>query len=98
MTKPLYAINIHFLRNRLGLTAEKAAATSNIPYSSWRSYEEGRAFPHYTRLLKLCQTLQYYDIISLISRDLANDKSLAKVDTTEAMRSLQIIDRFLKQQ
>lgn len=94
--KPLYSTNIHFLRTRLGLTRKQAASMAGIKERTWSSYEEGRAFPHHLKLLRVCRVLSYTDVISLIEEDLTERKVLISVDSYTAIESLKTLNQFIE--
>ncbi len=94
--KSLFAVNLTWLRNQRRLTRKRAAELSGIPISNWSSYEEGRAKPVVDKLPKICQTLEFYDVIAMITTDLASQSSQL-VPKSEAMDSLSKLNRYLEQ-
>lgn len=97
--KPLYAINFHYLRNLLKITCNEMAERISIPYSTYRAYEEGRSFPRWDKLLKICEVLQYTDIYRMLTEDLSKEQKngLIKVSNQEAIESLNRVKIFLSE-
>jgi transcriptional regulator with XRE-family HTH domain len=94
--KPIYAINFHFLRNQLRMTREEMAEKLGIPLGTWGSYEEGRAFPHHEKLPRICEALEFNDLLALITIDLTQRKENAPVTELEAKDGLLKVRKFIE--
>lgn len=96
--KPLYSKNIAFLRNRQCLTVKQASKLSGISIPSWRSYEHGQANPPLKYLPLICEAVKFYDVIALVTKDLANDSTALKVDVGKAKKALSDLISYLEEE
>jgi len=69
--KELYAKNIRFLRANNRYTVKQIGNKTGIKASTWRSYEEGRAFPRHDKITVVLKALRFNNIVSLIEQDLS---------------------------
>lgn len=94
--RPVYAINFSYLRNLRRLTRKDISEKTGIPASTWGSYEEGRAFPHWEKLLIICDLLEYRDIYRLLSEDLSMQGHQKKeVVISEAKSAIDTLNIFV---
>lgn len=94
--RPLFAVNLQYLRNQRQLTRQDIFKLTGIPSRSWGSYEEGRAFPSHKKLPAICEALHYYDVIKLITTDLSKEKTEVIITGHDAMIGLQKVKEFLE--
>lgn len=95
--KSLFARNLAWLRNQKKLTMAKASQESGVDLGSWRAWEEGRAKPRYEKLPGICRCLEYYDVLSMITTDLARADLSTMITTRDAVEGLKKVKQFLEQ-
>lgn len=92
--KPLFARNLNYLRSQRSLTIREVAKRAGVKFSAWCAWEEGRSSPRLGMVPKVCESLGYYDVIGMLTSDLA--KETREPTKAEAIRGLNEVKKYLQ--
>lgn len=94
--KPLLARNITYLRNKQNMTLVQACKRAGIKFHAWCAYEEGRSAPRLSKMPDICDALEFYDVIAMVTKDLAQPVRKRKPSHQDAIRGLNEVKQFLQ--